>query len=123
MASKSTQQCGYGGCTTCADMDESDTFTSSVTGKSYDISVKNVNCNSRLVIYLITCALCSSQYVGRTEKPTQKLKRRHNGHHHEWRNNNTPLGRHFYDCFGPNVKSGMMKIQVSWSEIMQLFVV
>jgi hypothetical protein len=123
MASKNTQQCGYGGCKTCADMDASDTLTSSVTKKAYDISVQNVDCNSSIVIYLITCGLCSVQYVGRTESPHQKLKQRHNGHHQEWRNNKNPLGRHFYSCVGPNVLPGMMKIQVSLSEIMQLLVV
>ncbi len=122
MASSNTQKCGKKGCNTCADMDESDIFTSSVRGKSFHISVQDVNCNSKMVIYLITCARCSDQYVGRTESK-QKLKVRHNGHHQEWRNNSSRLGRHFYACVGPNVESGMMKIQVSLSEIMQLFVV
>ena len=79
--------CGFRNCNTCADMDGSDTFTSTVTGKSYDIKVR-CNCNSKIVIYLITCAKCSDQYVGKTNK--QKLKGRHNGHHSEWRNGKTP---------------------------------
>ena len=101
-------------------MGESDSFTSSSTKKPYNITVQNVNCNSKLVIYLITCALCSAQYVGRTDSSNQKLKQRHNGHHSEWRNGwrqvgdprSTPLGRHFYNCVGSNVVSGMMKIQI-----------
>ena len=49
---------------------ESKIFTSSstVTGKTYSIN-SNLNCNSSSVIYLITCNLCTLQYVGCTNTP------------------------------------------------------
>ena len=49
---------------------ESKIFTSSstVTGKTYSIN-SNLNCNSSSVIYLITCNLCTLQYVGSTNTP------------------------------------------------------
>ena len=40
-------------------------FTSSVTKKTYYMRHK-LNCDSRFVIYLVTCKRCGEQYVGKT---------------------------------------------------------
>ena len=44
---------------------QGDTFECSNTGKQYKINF-SFNCNSRNVVYLLTCKICEKQYVGST---------------------------------------------------------
>ena len=72
-----TTKCGHGGCRLCRDhMPETSTFKSTVTGVIYNIH-QNLNCNSRNVIYLITCRTCGIQYVGETKT---RFRERINNH-------------------------------------------
>ena len=50
-------------------------------------------CETRALVYLITCSSCNAVYVGETG---QKLRERLNGHRADIRNgNDTPVGVHF----------------------------
>ena len=50
-------------------------------------------CETRALVYLITCSSCNAVYVGKTG---QKLRERLNGHRADIRNgNDTPVGVHF----------------------------
>ena len=49
----------------CPVLLEGNTFTSTNTGKKYKIN-KRLDCKSDHVIYLVTCAKCRGQYVGKT---------------------------------------------------------
>ena len=50
-------------------------------------------CETRALVYLITCSSCNAVYVGETG---QKLRERLNGHRPDIRNgNDTPVGVHF----------------------------
>ena len=66
-------------------------FTSRVTGRQYTIAPA-VSCTSQQLIYLITCARCEKQYVGKTE---QSLRQRHYGHRREIEAASSALGQHF----------------------------
>ena len=57
--------CGRKNCAICHILHQGDTFESSNTGKQYKINF-SFNCNSRNVIYLLTCKICEKQYVGST---------------------------------------------------------
>ena len=57
--------CGRKNCEICYILHQGDTFESSNTGKQYKINF-SFNCNSRNVIYLLTCKICEKQYVGST---------------------------------------------------------
>ena len=46
-------------------MVEGEYFTSGVTGKSYVTNFR-MDCDSDHVVYLLSCARCSEQYVGST---------------------------------------------------------
>ena len=52
------------------------TFHSSVSDKVYRMN-NRFNCNSKYVVYLITCKTCGKQYVGST---TTKFRQRHNNY-------------------------------------------
>ena len=87
----------------CPVLVEGKKFTSTNTGKSYYIR-KRLDCNSDHVIYLVTCARCSGQYVG---KSTTKFKLRHSNHKVEIRTQRGGLGHHFggvNGCGYQNVK-------------------
>ena len=53
-----------------------DIFSSHVTGTSYTVNHR-LHCNSRNVVYLISCKVCGLQYVGST---TTKFRLRFNNH-------------------------------------------
>ena len=63
----SCQPCNIKRSLCCGYVNHTDSFTSTVT-KNYYI-FHNVNCKSANVIYLLTCALCQSQYVGKSSTP------------------------------------------------------
>ena len=48
----------------CINVNETSTFTSTVTGETYMINHR-FDCNERCLIYLLTCSKCKIQYVGR----------------------------------------------------------
>ena len=75
-------------------MKESETFTSTFTGKTYKMW-NRFTCYSSYVVYLITCSKCQAQYVG---KSTNTMMQRHGGHRNEIRGLLSPLGRHFAKC-------------------------
>ena len=52
-------------CAVCPNINEKSTFTSSVPHEVYKINHK-FDCNSKCLIYLLTCKQCSKQYVGQT---------------------------------------------------------
>ena len=62
---KSTFYCGKSRCETCCDIKQTDTFESFVTKKLYKIN-HSFNCDSKCLIQLFSCKLCSIQYVGST---------------------------------------------------------
>ena len=71
--------CGSRKCKTCNHLVEGNTFTSNVTGRTYDVSSPGMcmKCGTKSVIYLISCKKCGVQYVGET---SQTLRCRFNNH-------------------------------------------
>ena len=55
--------CGRKNCEICYILHQGDTFESSNSGKQHKINF-SFNCNSRNVVYLLTCKICEKQYVG-----------------------------------------------------------
>ena len=60
-----SEKCGKSRCEVCLNIQETDTFTSTTTGKSFKINHK-LNCDDNCLIYLLTCKCCGKQYVGET---------------------------------------------------------
>eukprot|EP00096_Caligus_rogercresseyi_P012656 TRINITY_DN5371_c0_g1_i1.p1 TRINITY_DN5371_c0_g1~~TRINITY_DN5371_c0_g1_i1.p1 ORF type:complete len:502 (+),score=89.73 TRINITY_DN5371_c0_g1_i1:41-1546(+) len=83
-------------CVTCELLILGTSFRSSMTGKDYRLMTP-VNCNTKNIIYLVTCNKCRKQYVGKTE---QQFKQRHYGHRREIETKVSPLGKHFADECG-----------------------
>ena len=76
-------------------MNCTDTFSSSVTNRSYNVSDYNsftLSCFSENLIYLIKCSNCNIQYVGETSK---QLNHRMNGHRSSFGKKDLLIAKHF----------------------------
>ena len=60
-----SEKCGKSRCEVCLNIQETDTFTSTTTGESFNINHK-LNCDDKCLICLLTCKCCGKQYVGET---------------------------------------------------------
>ena len=73
--SVSSVQCKGKRCQTCHNVKQTETFTSTTTGKAFKINHK-LNCNDKCLVYLLTCNVCLRQYVVQT---VEKFR-------HRWKN-------------------------------------
>ena len=69
-------KCNNPRCLTCKNVQECDTFTSHVTKEAFKINHR-FNCNSKCLVYLLSCKVCGKQYVGST---TDKFRFRWNNY-------------------------------------------
>ena len=74
--------------------DGQSSYTSSKTSRQYSIT-RHYTCQSRWLVYLVTCTLCPDrkQYVGQT---IRSLAERHRNHRSEIRTAADGLGAHFH---------------------------
>jgi hypothetical protein len=81
-------------CVCCARMEDGlKTVTVSKTGREYTIK-RHYICLDTHVVYLATCLISQSQYVGQTIK---EMRRRHYGHRGEIKRRSNGLGEHFHN--------------------------
>ena len=88
-------RCTRKSCVTCRVMVETNTFSSTKTGRKYKVR-HQANCRSSWIIYLISCRhpQCGKQYVG---KSRNALYKRHYGHRAQFKNKISELGKHFHN--------------------------
>ena len=80
-------------CVCCARMeDDLRKVKITKTGREYMVK-RHYTCLSTNVVYLVTCQICWSQYVGQT---TQELRKRHYGHRDEVKRHSDGVGEHFH---------------------------
>ena len=82
-------------CTICPKLIKKMIFTSSITKRSYkkyDLCYRG-DCNTRNVIYLLTCSKCTSQYVGETKRTLCERMKEHLADIRHVRD--SPVARHF----------------------------
>lgn len=86
-------RCNSTKCTLCTiHIKETSTITSTTNKITFKIN-NNLNCNSKNIIYIITCAICGLQYVGETSRSARDRLTDHRSAiktHKE-----TPIGLHF----------------------------
>lgn len=90
--------CGHKICTACKYAENCGSFQSRSNRSTHRIR-SLINCNTKFVIYLITCSICNIQYVGCT---TNSLKIRICRHlldiNRELALNVSTISRHFQQC-------------------------
>ena len=62
---RGSYKCGSSRCQVCNNIEETETFSSTVTGETYKIN-HHLCCNDKCLIYLLTCKVCAKQYTGKT---------------------------------------------------------
>ena len=72
----STDSCKRSRCSHCARINTGQSFTSNITGETFKLR-HNTNCQTKNVIYLITCKKCNIQYIGQTKQPVSKRMNSH----------------------------------------------
>ena len=108
---------GRSDCEVCGILKKGSTFTDKDKSRVYDIRKGKLHCNTPLCVYLMSCNICSKQYVGKT-KP--KFRGRYNNYKTKFRKyydavkNGTydqrdpipqaHLFQHFLDHIGDNFK-------------------
>ena len=92
----------------CPILNQTKTFSSTNTGKSYKIR-QHLDCTSDWLIYLSTCKKCKGQYVGKSKTP---FKLRHSNHKQEIKKSVGGLGHHY----GPKGKCGYSDMSVTLIE-------
>ena len=60
-----SSKCGSNRCQVYLKVSETDIFESFQTKRQYKIN-RNLNCNDKCLIYLLSCKICGLQYVGST---------------------------------------------------------
>ena len=87
---------GKSRCEVCLNIEETDTFTSTTTCKSFKINQK-LNCDNNCLIYPLTC--CGKQYIA---EPTDEFRLRWNNYKSNYRKNQqneAKYGRTFIGAF------------------------
>ena len=85
-------------CEVCLHVNETSSFTSTVTGETYIINHK-LNCNDKCLVYLLTCNCCKKQCVGQT---VDKFRFRWNNYKSNYRKHQreeTCMQQHLYEHF------------------------
>ena len=80
---------------------------SSQTGRTY-IVPQGGSCESSNLVYLITCSVCTKQYVGQTLRPLRERLREHFRYITQ-KTDQQPLGRHFAQ---PNHNGLQIQVQI-----------
>ena len=84
--------CGDKRCKCCLQLQHTQVYHCKTTGKEYKIFC-NVNCKTPIVVDLLDCHLCGSQYVGESVQPFNK---RMNGHRSDLSKKTLlPVSQHF----------------------------
>lgn len=90
-----TTKCDKLFCLCCKTIETGNSFSSSVTKEDFGIN-DPMTCDSKDVIYLISCSKCQKQYVGQTER---RLKDRLNAHRSNIKNKTqTAIAIHFNEA-------------------------
>jgi len=90
---KCHKKCDFGECPSCPFIEETKVVKSTATNFSVEINTE-VNCQTKGIIYCITCKKCSVQYIGQSKKSLQDRFANHQGYVNN-RDFSQPTGRHF----------------------------
>ena len=101
-------KCGNKRCEVDFNINETDTFTSSVTGEKFKINHK-LDCNNNCLVYLLTCTKCLKQYTGQT---TDNFRLRWNNYKccsRKYYEGKLVKQQHIYDHFNNRNSNGFIQ--------------
>ena len=86
-------QCGKSRCKLCLSLICSNYISSTANNKTFKCQNENTSCDSKWIIYVISCPICNLQYVGQSNN----LRARMNGHKSDFRLNAAGKINNLYD--------------------------
>ena len=110
---RGSRKCGKSRCQVCHQVNETEEFQSSFDERKYKINFK-LDCDEKCVIYLLTCKVCSKQYVGQT---TDKFRFRWNNYkanHRKARKNEPHFQTYFHHHFVQERHNGLEDIIITF---------
>ena len=91
-------QCKGKRCQTCHNVKETETFTSTTTGKTFKINHK-LNCNDKCLVYLLTCNVCLKQYVGQTVEEFRYRWNNYKNNGRKYQEDDPCMQQHLFEHF------------------------
>ena len=82
----------------CTNVTETDTFSSTVTGDTFQIN-HELNCDDKYLIYLLKCKVCNKQYVGETTDAFRLSWNKYKDNERKFQKNECCMQQHLYEHF------------------------
>ena len=101
-------KCEKSRCQVCLNVNETDTFASTVTRKTYKINYK-FDCSDKCLIYLLTCKICLIQYVGKTADEFRYIWNNYKSNSRNYYCNQPCMQRHLYEHYESVGHCGFLK--------------
>ena len=95
-------------CQTCLNVNETDSFASSVTKEEYKIN-HCFDCNEKCLIYLLTCKVCLKQYVGQTVDEFRLRWNNYKSNNRKHQRLEPCLQEHLFEHFNEEGHHGFLK--------------
>ena len=83
---------------TCHSVKETETFTSTTTGKTFKIN-QELNCSDKCLVYLLTCNVCLKQYVGETVEEFRYRWNNYKSNGRKYQDDGTCMQQHLFEHF------------------------
>ena len=93
-----SRQCKKRRCEVCTNVTETDTFSSTVTGETFQIN-HEINGDDKCFIYLLKCKVCNKQYVGETTDAFGLRCNNHKGHDRQFKTMKVACNNIFMSIF------------------------
>ena len=93
-----SRQCKRRRCEVCTNVTETDTFSRTVTGETFQIN-HELNCHDKCLIYLLKCKVCKKQYVGETTDAFRLRWNNYKDNDRKFQRNESCMQQHFDEHF------------------------
>ena len=103
-----SEKCGKSRCKVCLNIQETDTFTRTTTGKSFKI-IHKLNRDDNCLIYLLTCKCCGKQYLGEIIHELQLGLINYKSNDSKNARNEACMQKHLFEHFKSEGHSGFVR--------------
>ena len=94
-------------CEVCTNVTETDTFSSTVTGETFQIN-HELNCDDKCLIYLLKCKVCNKEYVGETTDAFRLRWKNYKDNDKKFQRNESCMQQHLCEHFYSEGHSGFL---------------
>ena len=91
----------------CTNVTETDTFSSTVTGDTFQIN-HELNCDDKCLIYLLKCKVCNKEYVGETTDAFRLRWKNYKDNDKKFQRNESCMQQHLCEHFYSEGHSGFL---------------